>query len=59
MKLKDVSIELVGELVDEEPSPEIADLWVRDMEDNGDEGKCYLLISVIPNRWEVKGAIEL
>ena len=58
MKLADLSIELVGELADEEPSLEITDLWVRDIESTSD-GKCYLLISATPNRWEVKGAIEL
>jgi hypothetical protein len=56
--LTDVAVERVDELIDEELVSDIADLWVRDME-NLDDGKCYPLISETPNRWEVKGAIEM
>ncbi|TEB22371.1 hypothetical protein FA13DRAFT_1778788 [Coprinellus micaceus] len=56
--LTNVAVERVDELIDEELVSDIADLWVRDMEDL-DDGKCYPLISETPNRWEVKGAIEI
>ena len=58
MASPDIAVERGEEPISTEPSFDIADLWVRDVEDL-DGGRCYPLVSVTPSRWEVKGAIKL
>ena len=58
MVFTDLAIERVDELTDGDPPPDIADLWVRDTKDLR-HGRCYPLVSEAPNKWVVKGAIQL
>ena len=64
--LIDVTVECSDEVIDRDElasldldgPPDIADLWVRDMEDLAG-GRCFPLVGVTPRKWEVKGAIKL